>query len=101
MSQSMSAMMFKNGTYTGSSVFNGYGTVQVAAVISSGKLTDVKILQVPSDRRSIQITRYSTPTLIQEAVSTQSSSVDYVSGATATSDAFSQSLSTALSQAKS
>ncbi len=92
---------FKNGTYSGAVVDNGYGSVQVAAVISNGKLSDVKILQVPNDRRSMMLASYSTPTLIQEAVSAQSANVDYVSGATATSDAFSQSLQDALSQAKS
>lgn len=92
---------FKDGTYKGTTVDNGYGPVQVAAVINGGKLSTVKILQVPSDRRSMEIASYSTPTLIKEAVTAQSSNINYVSGATATSEAFMQSLQSALSTAKS
>jgi uncharacterized protein with FMN-binding domain len=94
------ASVLKHGSYTGLVAFNGYGPVQVSATISGGKLTDVRILQLPSDHRSIRIANYATPTLIQEAISAQSASIDYVSGATATSDAFMQSLDNALNQAK-
>lgn len=91
---------YKNGTYTGSSANAFYGTVQVQAIISGGKLTDIKILNYPQDRQhSIQVSNYSLPQLKTEAIQSQSASVDVISGATATSQAFMQSLSSALSQA--
>jgi uncharacterized protein with FMN-binding domain len=91
---------FKNGTYTGSSADALYGTVQVAAVISGGKLTDVQILQSPSDRgHSAQLSQMALPQLKSEAIAAQSSVVQIISGATQTSQAFEQSLQSALSQA--
>ena len=91
---------YKNGTYTGSVADAFYGNVQVQAVISGGKITDVVFLQYPNDRRtSIEINSQAMPMLKQEAIQTQSAQVDGVSGATATSGAFIQSLSSALQQA--
>ena len=92
---------YKDGSYTGSVANAFYGNVQVKAVISQGKLTDVQFLQYPNDRaRSIMISSIATPQLKQEAIVAQSANVDIVSGATDTSLAFVQSLSTALSSAK-
>lgn len=91
---------YKNGTYTGPSVDVFYGYVQVQAVIQNGQLADVRFLQYPSDRRTSQsINRQAMPILTQEAVQAQSASVNGVSGASATSQGFVQSLENALSQA--
>ena len=93
--------MYKDGQYTGSAVDVFYGNVQVAAVISGGKLTDVQILQYPSDRGySRQVAQQSLPILRSEAIASQSANVDAVSGATQTSSGFIQSLSSALAMAK-
>lgn len=93
---------YKDGTYTGSSENAFYGNIQVQAVISGGKLTNVTFLQYPNDQgHSIEINQQADPILAQEAVQSQSAQVDTVSGATDTSQAFIQSLSSALSQAKS
>jgi uncharacterized protein with FMN-binding domain len=93
---------FKDGSFTGSVVDAFYGNVQVQAVISGGKLTEVKFLQYPSDRQeSQQISSMSLPQLRSEAISAQSANVDVVSGATQTSEAFMQSLASALAKAKS
>ena len=92
---------FKNGTYTGTAADAFYGTVQVAAVVSGGQLTDVQVLQSPGDNgHSMQLSNYALPQLKQEAIASQSSNVNIVSGATQTSQAFQQSLAAALAQAK-
>ncbi len=92
---------FKDGTYTGPSVDAYYGYVQVQAIVSGGKLTNVQFLSYPNDRRtSQQINGQAMPLLTQEAISAQSANVDAVSGASDTSAAFVQSLGAALAQAK-
>jgi len=94
------AGQYKDGTYTGSVADAFYGGVQVAAVISGGRLTDVQILQYPTDRgHSAQIGQQAMPILKSEAIASQSANVDIVSGATQDSQAFEQSLQSALSQA--
>lgn len=92
---------YKNGQYIGSSADAFYGFVQVKAVISGGKIVDVQFLSYPSDRStSRQINSQAMPYLTQEAIAAQSANVDIVSGATDTSQAFIQSLQSALNQAK-
>jgi len=93
---------YKDGTYTGDPADAFYGNIQIQATISGGKLTNVTFLQYPNDRdRSIEINQQADPILAQEAIQAQSASVDIVSGATDSSQAFVQSLQSALSQAKS
>jgi uncharacterized protein with FMN-binding domain len=90
----------KDGSYTGSVVDAYYGNIQVKAVISGGKLTDVVFLQYPNDRQqSVEINSAALPQLRSEAISAQSANVNVVSGATQTSEAFFKSLASALSQA--
>lgn len=92
---------YKDGTYTGNSADAFYGNIQVQAVISGGKITDVQFLQHPSDAtRSIAINTLAMPELSQEAIQAQNANVNIVSGATDSSNAFIQSLSSALTQAK-
>lgn len=91
---------YKNGTYTGLVADAFYGNVQVQVTISGGKITDVQFLQYPSDRStSVYINSQAMPLLKQEAIQAQSANVSGVSGASATSAAFIQSLTDALSQA--
>ena len=93
--------MYRNGSYTGSAADAYYGTVQVRATIQGGRLSNVEFLQYPNDRgTSIYINGIAMPQLTQEAITAQSAQVDGVSGATATSQAFIQSLASALAQAK-
>jgi uncharacterized protein with FMN-binding domain len=93
---------YKEGTYTGSVTDAFYGNVQVQVVIQNGKISDVQFLQHPSDAlRSVAINDIAMPNLKQEAIQTQSASVNVVTGATDTSNAFMQSLQSALNQAKS
>jgi uncharacterized protein with FMN-binding domain len=67
--------------------------------VASGKVADVVALQLPTGRRSGQISSYAAPILHDEALQAQSASIDTVSGATYTSDAYAQSLQAALDQA--
>jgi uncharacterized protein with FMN-binding domain len=92
---------YKDGTYTGSVADATWGNIQVKAVIQNGKITSVQFLQYPNDRnRSIMINNYADPQLSSEAIQAQSANVNIVTGATDSSQAFIQSLSDALSQAK-
>ncbi len=93
--------LYKDGSYTGSVADAQWGYIQVKAIISNGKITDVQFLQYPNERnRSIMINNYADPQLTSETIAAQSANVDIVTGATDTSQAFIQSLSDALSQAK-
>jgi uncharacterized protein with FMN-binding domain len=88
-----------DGTYTGAQASAMYGMVQVQATIAGGKITNVQVLSHPTGRNSDQINAQAVPVLTQEAVTKQSATVQVVSGATLTSNAFMQSLQSALSQA--
>ncbi len=91
---------FKDGSYTGTIADAQWGYVQVRADISQGRITNVQFLQFPSDRsRSVRINQYADPALITEAIQAQSAHVDVITGATYSSEAFMQSLSSALAQA--
>ncbi len=92
---------YVDGTYTGSSADAYYGPVQVQATITNGQLANVTILQYPNSHgTSVYINQQAMPYLTQEAIQSQSSNVNVISGATYTSMAFEQSLSDALSKAK-
>ncbi|MBU6214534.1 FMN-binding protein [Patescibacteria group bacterium] len=95
------AGQYADGSYTGGAVDAYYGIVQVKAIVSGGKLTDIQFLQYPNDRdHTRELSFYAMPLLKQEAISAQNAQVDSISGATATSEGFSQSLSSALARAK-
>lgn len=100
-SSTSSSTTYKNGTFTGSTEDVGYGTVQVQAVISDGKISGVNFLQMPSEAsRSAMITNEAKPVLMQEAITAQSANVDLVTGATSDWEGFKASLQSALSQAQ-
>lgn len=89
-----------NGTVAGPVVQTRFGPVQVQVTIAGGKISDVTALQLPSDRqRSAEISGIVGPMLQSEALAAQSAQIDLISGATYTSDAYAQSLQSALDQA--
>ncbi len=91
---------YKDGTYDGDIADAYYGNIQVEVDIKDGQITDVRFLQYPNDRRtSVEINNQAMPYLRQEAIKAQSSRVNVVSGASDTSAAFIQSLSSALAKA--
>jgi uncharacterized protein with FMN-binding domain len=93
-------------TVTGSAVqvsegFRVFGTVQVRVTITNGKITALAALDYPnSDGRSSQISSFSIPILRQEVLAAQGTQIDVVSGATYTSNAYAQSVQSALDAAK-
>ena len=93
---------YKDGKYTGPVSDAFYGNLQVVAVISGGKLTDIQFPVSPNDPgETTLVSQSSLPKLKQEAIAAQSANVNIVSGATQTSEAFQQSLAAALNKAKS
>jgi uncharacterized protein with FMN-binding domain len=87
-------------TVTGDDVPNQFGDVQVQVTFSGTKITDVKALQLPSDRaRSAQISNFAAPYLRTEALQAQSAQIDLISGATYTSESYAQSLQSAIDKA--
>jgi uncharacterized protein with FMN-binding domain len=90
----------KSGTFTGSDVSTPFGNVQVKVVVANGKITTVTPLHLTDNGgRSVQISNYAAPILRSEVLSSQSSQVSSVGGATYTSDAYLTSLQSALDQA--
>lgn len=91
---------YRDGTYTGSVEDAFYGNVQVQATVQGGKIVQVTFLDHPQDNpTSRAINGQAMPYLQQEAISTQNAQVNIITGATDTSLAFIQSLTTALSHA--
>ena len=90
----------KDGTFTGQTEQTPFGNMQVAAVISGGKITDVKVLQhTDQGGRSVQISNQADPMLRSEVLQAQSAKVSTIGGATYTSEGYLQSLQSALDQA--
>lgn len=94
--------LYKDGTYTGLKEDALYGLVQVQVTIQSGRMANVQALDYPQDRRTSRwINSQAIPWLTSEAIQAQSARVDMISGATLTSQAFIESLQTALDSARS
>jgi len=88
------------GTYDGSVAQTTFGPVQVRITVADGQVTDVTVLTYPDrDRRDAEINSYALPILRQAALQAQSAEIDTVSGATATSDGYRESLQAALDAA--
>jgi uncharacterized protein with FMN-binding domain len=86
-------------TYTGDEVDMRYGPVQVRITVRGSRIVDVVALQTPdSSSQSREINDYAKPRLRQEALDAQSANIDTVSGATYTSDAYAESLQSAIDQ---
>ncbi|MFD4643855.1 FMN-binding protein [Lentzea sp. NPDC058436] len=86
----------QNRTVPGPAVNTSEGTVQVQVTLQGTKIVDVKALRAPNSNP----TRMALPLLRESALKAQSADIDTVSGATATSDGYKQSLQAALDQAK-
>ncbi|KRF46756.1 FMN-binding protein [Terrabacter sp. Soil810] len=90
----------RSGTVDGAVVGTQYGSVQVRVSFTGSKITNVHALQLTdSSRTSVSISAGAAPTLRQEALAAQSSQIDVVSGATYTSEAYQQSLQSAIDAA--
>ncbi|MEU7870634.1 FMN-binding protein [Dactylosporangium sp. NPDC049140] len=90
----------KDGTFNGNPIYVEYGNVELSIVVAGGKITDVKVLDSPSDHsRSVQINNSALPKLRAEALAAQSANIDTVSGATYTSSGYKLSLQSAIDRA--
>jgi uncharacterized protein with FMN-binding domain len=89
-----------SGTFEGTTSETQFGPVQVEVVVSAGKITDVKALQLTDEGgRSVEISNYAAPILRTEALSAQSADIQSVSGATYTSEGYITSLQSAIDKA--
>jgi uncharacterized protein with FMN-binding domain len=89
-----------DGRYVGRREYAYYGFVRVEALVSRGRLSNVRVLEYPHDNgTSRYINGIALPYLVREAVHAQSRRVDLISGATFTSVAFEKSLADALRRA--
>lgn len=90
----------RTGRVDGAPVGTPYGTVQVRIRFSGKKITDVRALHLTdSSGTSVAISSEAAPILRDEALSAQSAQIDVVSGATYTSEAYQQSLQSAIDAA--
>jgi uncharacterized protein with FMN-binding domain len=90
---------YGDGTFNGAAVREPWGTFQVQVTINGGQITAVNLVSEPRDRHSTSINNYAVPQLTQEALAVQSSDVDWISGATWTSQSYTYSLQAALDEA--
>jgi uncharacterized protein with FMN-binding domain len=87
-------------TVSGPVVNTRFGAVQVQVTVTGSRITDVTALQLPDgDNRSAMISSRAEPVLRSEALQAQGASIDGVTGATYTSDAYARSLQAALDSA--
>ncbi len=86
-------------TVAGSTISTRYGDVAVQITIDSGKITDVQSLALPTGRHSGEISDVVAPILASEVLQAQSAKIDIVSGATYTTEAYAESVQSAIDQA--
>ncbi len=92
---------YADGIYQGSAYSNPYGEVQVSVTISGGKITTVNFDQLTADEsESEEINSHAAPLLKEETLTTQSATIDGVSGASYTSASYVRSVQSALDKAK-
>ena len=92
---------YTDGTYDGPVADALYGPMQVRVMIQNGQIARMQVLDYPHDRRtSVTINHIALPRLAREVMRAQNASVDIVSGATLSSQAFLESLASALQQAQ-
>jgi len=86
-------------TFLGNAASNAYGgTLQVQITVDNGSITAITTPVTPGGRNA-QYSNYAVPTLTQEALKAQSANIQGVSGASAISSAWKQSLASAISKA--
>jgi uncharacterized protein with FMN-binding domain len=87
-----------NGTFTGPIVDVSYGNVQVQITVTNGKITDAQALIAPTGKND-KYTKMSLPTLRQQTLAAQSTSIQGVSGASYTTYGWRKSLQGAMVKA--
>lgn len=90
----------KTYKYKGPAVDMRWGPVQATITVKKRKITGVSIATSPENNRSTFIDEQAVPILKSETLQAQSATIDEVSGATMTSDAFIESLQAAVKKAR-
>jgi len=90
----------KAQTFKGPTEQSQYGPIQVSIVVKSKKITTVNVANSPPDARAVTLQGQAIPVLKRETLKAQSAKINTVSGATQTSQAFVQSLQSAIKKAK-
>jgi uncharacterized protein with FMN-binding domain len=99
-SSSAAAKPSSSGEFNGTDVQYTYGDIEVRITVAGGRITAVTVPQESApDPRSQFINSQAIPILTREVLAAQGIHIDAVSGATFTSDAFAQSLQSALDKA--
>jgi uncharacterized protein with FMN-binding domain len=90
-----------NGTtYIGDSVYTEFGYVTAQVTVVDGRIVDVVLLEMPADgARSVVLSDRVALEMRERVLAAQSANVDTVSGATWTSEAYRQSVRSALVKA--
>jgi uncharacterized protein with FMN-binding domain len=89
-----------SGTFEGALARTEQGPVQVRITVAGGRITDIGVLAAPSGSgRHDEINSRALPILKDEALQKQSADIDTVSGATATSNGYRDSLQAAIDAA--
>ena len=89
----------KTGVFAGAASQGMFGPVQATLTVRDGKITWVKITAPQDNPTSAYINQQVVPMLRSETLKAQSSNINGISGATVTSDAYYQSLQSALTNA--
>lgn len=87
------------GTFTGSSEPDLFGYLTATVTLQDSKIVGVTINAPMDNPRSAMINQQAVPILKSETLQAQSANIDGISGATATSDAYYNSLVSALQKA--
>ena len=99
---SVSGISYRDGRYIGTLTDAYYGNVQVGLVVTGGKLAEVTFIKYPDQQQnSVRLNQEAILRLKSEVIAKQSGDVDSITGASLTSAAFLESISSALAQAKS
>jgi uncharacterized protein with FMN-binding domain len=76
-----------------------FGAIQVELVLTGSHISNVEVLQAPQGGYSGQVAQFSLPTLRSEVLAAQSAHIDTVSGASYDSQAYANSVQSALDKA--
>ena len=96
----LAASRSKTITYKGPIVDTQYGPIEAIIKVKNKKISSVSLAAGPDTERSAFIDEQAAPLLKQEVMKAQNANVDIISGATFTSEAFIQSLTSAVKKAK-
>jgi uncharacterized protein with FMN-binding domain len=97
----LDANALTDGNYTGSQETTPFGDLKISIIVENGKISDITFITLPEDdNHSASLNRQASTKLESQTIAAQSADIDGVSGATYTSDAYIESLQSAIDQAK-